>query len=91
MGICLSKKYLGLQGEKGERGEKGEKGERGPKGEPCESEASYFPEFPSYPFPECGTCEYLDGEMVCSKIENPDRFYVLGIRSDNSYYWKEMI
>ena len=85
MGNCLNKNFS-LRGPQGIQGPTGPQGPPGLPSENCEE--TYLPNAPSYPFPECGTCERVNGELLCSEIENEDKFYILGVRNDNSTYWK---
>ena len=82
MGICLNKE-IGPQGPPGPQGLPGKNCE-----ENCDE--TFLPNAPSYPFPECGTCERVDGNFICSNFENKDKFYVLAVRNDNSTYWREI-
>jgi len=82
----ISKK---IRGPPGPQGEQGPQGPQGLKGEDCEDYTN-LPPSPAYPFPECSTCEIVKGKTVCSNVENNDKFYILGVRNDNSSYWKQI-
>ena len=71
----------------GPPGLQGSIGPKGDSGQDCEKD---LPSAPAYPFQECATCENVSGEIVCSEVKEEDKFYILGVRSDNTTYWKRI-